>query len=699
MLRIRNIVKARVKAIRQKNSIQQNKERSAEPMCKKIICVVIVILMAFGMVACGNQSISPPTAPPSPDNSYAFTGRAVNWAGRVTSVNPTSTPSAQLQRNGTANLAHIRVLSGRHVEVPISFTLPSEITQVRILGDVFRMGPVNIQTVINNAPRLQGNSHTLTFSSNSSQQSSGTIVLWAEGRSSGITQSGFFSVTYERVQSLAPDNGHVIRPGPPTGGRPPNATQINSIPSNLQRIYTASHSWGEGSVDVGANRITATNALLNMRIGYSSGGGIAIPTPHHRFGIWGDLILGRIYYANGEVYVMATYRSGSNTVTMDININSEGLLISNANSISGNSRSNPGIIYRCAATENNPGNWVQINWVTVSAFAAEGSVIGDGTFAQDALVELHAVAPFGEEFEGWFIDDTLISENSVLVFNAIADMEIEARFSQESPEPATITSTALPNGTVGTWYNQRLEVTGTTPIAVTHTEALPPGLILSPDGVLSGTPTQPGTFNFTVSATNSAGSDSRAFTIIVEKSIVNQLITIANGASAWARPYVNEAYIQNLTPPNLLSNFTQAITRAEFTAIVVRLYEEATGREITGRTNFVDTNDVNVRKMGYLGVILGIGEGRFDPNGQLTREQAATILSRLATVIGLNVPENNVTFADAANISDWAIVAVGQMQATGIMGGVGNNMFSPQGSYTREQSIVTIMRLFEFFEQ
>jgi hypothetical protein len=34
------------------------------------------------------------------------------------------------------------------------------------------------------------------------------------------------------------------------------------------------------------------------------------------------------------------------------------------------------------------------------------------------------------------------------------------------------------------------------------------------------------------------------------------------------------------------------------------------------------------------------------------------------------------------------------MQNTGIMGGVGNNRFDPQGDYTREQSIVTILRLF-----
>ncbi|HHV99215.1 MAG TPA: S-layer homology domain-containing protein [Clostridiaceae bacterium] len=30
----------------------------------------------------------------------------------------------------------------------------------------------------------------------------------------------------------------------------------------------------------------------------------------------------------------------------------------------------------------------------------------------------------------------------------------------------------------------------------------------------------------------------------------------------------------------------------------------------------------------------------------------------------------------------------------GLMGGVGNNRFSPHGNFTREQSIVTMLRLF-----
>jgi hypothetical protein len=99
--------------------------------------------------------------------------------------------------------------------------------------------------------------------------------------------------------------------------------------------------------------------------------------------------------------------------------------------------------------------------------------------------------------------------------------------------------------------------------------------------------------------------------------------------------------------------------------------------------------------MAALGVVNGVGDNRFDPNASLTREQAATMLSRLADAMDKPLTASAATFADNTSVSSWAIDAVGQMQATGIMGGVGDNQFSPVTDYTREQSILTIMRLYE----
>lgn len=148
------------------------------------------------------------------------------------------------------------------------------------------------------------------------------------------------------------------------------------------------------------------------------------------------------------------------------------------------------------------------------------------------------------------------------------------------------------------------------------------------------------------------------------------------------------------------SAYTDPITRKDFCNLAIELYRVLRPNAYMDfpdplPTSFTDTSSLYVLQLAYLGVIGGVGEGRFDPNGQLTREQAAAILSRLAGVLGINLDQAAPAFADNASISSWATDAVGQMQASGIMGGVGNNQFGPQGTYSWEQSIATLMRLYD----
>ena len=173
-------------------------------------------------------------------------------------------------------------------------------------------------------------------------------------------------------------------------------------------------------------------------------------------------------------------------------------------------------------------------------------------------------------------------------------------------------------------------------------------------------------------------------------------------ASGWAQEDINRAFALGLIPPHLQGQYNQATTRAEFTAFAVVLFEMVTDMEITGRMVFNDTTDINVQKMGYLGVVSGVGGGNFAPDRGISRQEAAAMLYRLANAIiiandtwieGWGSP-NDPTFADAYAISGWARRAVTNLQGTGIMTGVSNNMFAPQGDYTRQQSIITMLRLF-----
>ena len=163
--------------------------------------------------------------------------------------------------------------------------------------------------------------------------------------------------------------------------------------------------------------------------------------------------------------------------------------------------------------------------------------------------------------------------------------------------------------------------------------------------------------------------------------------------AAWAASQVNAGIADGIVPATLQNSYAQPITRAEFCALATAFYEKYTGTTIPQQVQFSDTQDENVRKMATLGVVSGVGNNRFAPDQQLTREQAAVILGNLATALNNPFPSGSPTFADNAKIANWAAAQVGQVQAAGIMGGVGDNLFSPQGMYTREQSIVTIMRM------
>lgn len=163
--------------------------------------------------------------------------------------------------------------------------------------------------------------------------------------------------------------------------------------------------------------------------------------------------------------------------------------------------------------------------------------------------------------------------------------------------------------------------------------------------------------------------------------------------AAWAAQQVNAAIADGIVPAGMQNSYPKAITRAEFCALAANFYEKYTGTTVPQNIHFTDTQDASVEKMATLGVVSGVGNGAFAPNQSLTREQAAVILGNLAKALGNPFPSAAPSFSDNASIAGWAVNQVGQVQAAGIMGGVGNNQFSPQGAYTREQSIVTIMRM------
>lgn len=171
----------------------------------------------------------------------------------------------------------------------------------------------------------------------------------------------------------------------------------------------------------------------------------------------------------------------------------------------------------------------------------------------------------------------------------------------------------------------------------------------------------------------------------------------ADAPSDYAVQHINRAVGLGIVPQSMQSGYQKAVTRAEFCALAVVLIENVTGAEITVRKEFTDTSDINVQKIGGLGIVAGVGGGTFSPGDKLKRQEAAIILAKLAKVLGKPLPEVVATFDDMNAVPSWAVTAVGQVRGAGIMSGMGGNRFDPAGDYTREQSMITLLKMYDWY--
>jgi arabinan endo-1,5-alpha-L-arabinosidase len=90
--------------------------------------------------------------------------------------------------------------------------------------------------------------------------------------------------------------------------------------------------------------------------------------------------------------------------------------------------------------------------------------------------------------------------------------------SSSSANPLKVTATSLPGGAISESYSSTVTATGGTGTGYVWTisaGALPGGLTLASGGILAGTPTAAGTFNFTVEVTDSSGATATASLSVV----------------------------------------------------------------------------------------------------------------------------------------------------------------------------------------
>ena len=95
------------------------------------------------------------------------------------------------------------------------------------------------------------------------------------------------------------------------------------------------------------------------------------------------------------------------------------------------------------------------------------------------------------------------------------------------------------------------------------------------------------------------------------------------------------------------------------------------------------------------GIVLGTGEGLFEPDRNITREEMFTIFMRYADFLGVELPQTRqvVQFADEDQIEAYAKEPLETMYRAGIVEGSGENNINPKGIATRAEAAAIIHRL------
>jgi hypothetical protein len=175
---------------------------------------------------------------------------------------------------------------------------------------------------------------------------------------------------------------------------------------------------------------------------------------------------------------------------------------------------------------------------------------------------------------------------------------------------------------------------------------------------------------------------------------------LSDEPASWAKSDIEKAISLELIPVHMCSNYEANITRQEFCTVLSQVLFK---KDLTANRDvfdekpkpFNDTDDLDVAWLNSLGVVNGVGNDAFNPSGLITRQEAAVMLRKAAMVLGAEDSGAQTSgFYDQEQVSDWARDSLGFVVAKGIMSGTGDNMFSPLGMYTRQQSYVTMLRLY-----
>jgi len=155
-------------------------------------------------------------------------------------------------------------------------------------------------------------------------------------------------------------------------------------------------------------------------------------------------------------------------------------------------------------------------------------------------------------------------------------------------------------------------------------------------------------------------------------------------ADHWSSSFLNKLADQNILRGDQNGNFNpdNFITRAEFAAMLNRAF----GFEQSGGRSFSDVNNTawyadDISFASHQGYMQGSGDGRANPGGYLTREEAVTMLCRALKIEAKTV--DTLAFQDSRDFAAWSRGYINSATEKGMLSGYPDGTFRPGNRITR----------------
>nr|WP_297172298.1 S-layer homology domain-containing protein [uncultured Agathobaculum sp.] len=211
--------------------------------------------------------------------------------------------------------------------------------------------------------------------------------------------------------------------------------------------------------------------------------------------------------------------------------------------------------------------------------------------------------------------------------------------------------------------------------------------------------TDAGNGSYTFEMPNSAVTINATFTEAADEPSDLPFRDVAD--NAWYYDAVEYVYRNGMMVGTSLTRFSPDMTTTR--GMIVTILYRLEGEPDAPATSFIDVepNMYYADAIGWAeenGVVNGVSPTEFAPNQPITREQMAAILFRYAqhknydvTIGGMSLNE----YADAHQISGYAVSAMQWANENGLIIGRSGNMLAPQDTATRAEVATILMRFCE----